>query len=556
MFGWMDYLAPGMVAHAVLALSVVAALGLALGSLGFRSVRLGTAGVLFAGLLLGQAGLHIDQNILEFVRDFGLILFVFTVGLQVGPGFFASLKSQGLRLNTLASSIVLLGGLMVVAFRFLFHFSLPTVAGLFSGATTNTPSLAAGQAALQNLKGLPPNSSDLLGMAYAVAYPFGVVGIIITMLLIQKTFRVDLEKVNDNPDSGSEMDSQIPEYIDLDVTNPNCEGIAIRDLPFLTESGVVFSRLLRDGKVVVPEDDSVLHVGDSIRLVGLKPKLSEFETVIGKKSQVNLKEISNELTTERLCVTKSEVLGKSLGELNFEHHFGTVGTRINRAGVEFAANDSVHLQFGDSLLVVGPKEGVARVSELVGNKTDALNNPHVLPVFVGIMLGVVLGSLPIALPGMPAPVRLGLAGGPLVVALCLSQVGRLGPLIWYLTPGANLALREIGIVLFLACVGLKSGGHFLEMLFSQSGISWLGAGALLTLLPLVLVGFIGRAILKVDYPTLCGVLAGSMTDPPALAFASSMTKSDRPLVAYAAVYPLVMILRVFLVQILVLTLPV
>jgi putative transport protein len=300
----------------------------------------------------------------------------------------------------------------------------------------------------------------------------------------------------------------------------------------------------------------VIHVGDSLRLVGLKAKLSEFEALIGKKSLVNLKEVPNELTTQHLHVTKREVLGKSLGELNFEHYYGTVGTRINRAGIEFAANDAVHLQFGDSLTVVGPKEGVANVAELVGNKADALNHPHVLPVFVGIMLGVVLGSLPIALPGMPGPVRLGLAGGPLLVALCLSQIGRVGPLIWYLTPGANLVLREIGIVLFLAYVGLKSGGHFLEMLFSESGLSWLGAGALLTLVPLLLVGFLARAFLNIDYPTLCGVLAGSMTDPPALAFAGSVTKSDRPLVAYAAVYPLVMILRVFLVQILVLTLPI
>jgi putative transport protein len=555
MFGWMDYLAPGMVAHAVLALSVVATLGLVLGSVGFRGIRLGSAGVLFAGLLLGQAGLHIDQNILEFVRDFGLILFVYTVGLQVGPSFFSSLKRRGLQFNIIASTIVLLGALIVVAFRFLFHFSLPTAAGLFSGATTNTPSLAAGQAALQNLKGLAPGSSDLLGMAYAAAYPFGVVGIILTMLLIQRVFGLDLEERTENLDSAAKIDSQIPDYLDLEVTNPNCEGIALRNLPFMAKSGIVFSRLLRNGKVTVPEDDSVIHIGDSLRLVGLKAKLSEFEKVIGKKSRVNLKEVPNELTTEHLHVTKREVLGKTLGELNFEHYYGSVGTRINRAGVEFAANDSVHLQFGDTLTIVGPKEGVTKVAELVGNKADALNQPHVLTVFVGIMLGVLLGSLPIVLPGMPAPVRLGLAGGPLLVALCLSQLGRLGPLIWYLTPGANLALREIGIVLFLACVGLKSGGRFLEMLFSERGLSWLGAGALLTIVPLVLVGFLARAFLKIDYPTLCGVLAGSMTDPPALAFAGSITKSDRPLVAYAAVYPLVMILRVFLVQILVLTLP-
>jgi putative transport protein len=304
MFGWMDYLAPGMVAHAVLALSVVATLGLVLGSVGFRGIRLGSAGVLFAGLLLGQAGLHIDQNILEFVRDFGLILFVYTVGLQVGPSFFSSLKRRGLQLNIIASTIVLLGAFIVVAFRFFFHFSLPTAAGLFSGATTNTPSLAAGQAALQNLKGLPPGSSDLLGMAYAVAYPFGVVGIILTMLLIQRVFGLDLAERTENLDSADEIDSQIPDYLDLEVTNPKCEGIALRNLPFMARSGIVFSRLLRNGKVTVPEDDSVIHIGDSLRLVGLKAKLSEFETVIGKKSRINLKEIPSELTTEHLHVTK------------------------------------------------------------------------------------------------------------------------------------------------------------------------------------------------------------------------------------------------------------
>jgi putative transport protein len=419
MFGWMDHLAPGMVAHAVLALSVVAALGLMLGSLGFRGVRLGAAGVLFAGLLLGQGGLHIDQNILEFVRDFGLILFVYTVGLQVGPSFFSSLKRHGLQLNIVASGIVLLGGLMVVAYRFVFHFSLPTVAGLFSGATTNTPSLAAGQAALQNLKGLAPGSSDLLGMAYAVAYPFGVVGIILTMLLIQKIFRIDAKSQTEELDPVPETDSQVLDAVDLEVTNPNCEGIAIRNLPFQQESGIVFSRLLRNGKVMVPESDSVIHVGDSLRLVGPRTKLSQFETVIGRKSRVNLGDISNEIGVERLHVTKKEVLGKSLGALNFEHYYGTIGTRLDRAGIQFAATDSAHLQFGDLLTVVGPRDGVAKVAELVGNKADALNHPHVLPVFVGIMLGVMLGSLPIALPGMPAPVRLGLAGGPLLVALCL-----------------------------------------------------------------------------------------------------------------------------------------
>jgi putative transport protein len=555
MFGWLDYVAPGIVAHAVLALSIVVALGLMLGALGFRGIRLGTAGVLFAGLFLGQAGLSINHDILEFVRDFGLILFVYTVGLQVGPSFFSSLKRRGLQLNGLAMSIVVLGALIVAGYRFAFHFSLPVVAGLFSGSTTNTPSLAAGQAVLQNLRGAASDSGDFLGMAYAIAYPFGVVGIILTMVLVQRVFRVDVQKESEIVDSSKGTDSETPDYVDLDVTNPGCHGMALRDLPLVANSGVVFSRLYRDGKVVVPEDNSVLCLGDSLRLVGPRGRLSDFETVFGQRSTTNLSQVPSELTTERLYVTKQEVLGKCLQELNFEHYYGSVGTRIVRAGVEFAAGDSVHLQFGDLLSVVGPRDGVAKVAELVGNKADALNDPHVLPVFIGIMLGVVLGSLPIALPGMPAPVRLGLAGGPLVVALGASQLGRLGPLVWYMSPGANLALREIGIVLFLACVGLKSGGRFLEMLFSPSGLSWLAAGALLTLVPLLMVAFFARGFLKMDYPILCGVLAGSMTDPPALAFASSVTKSDRPLIAYAAVYPLVMILRVFLVQVLILTLP-
>jgi putative transport protein len=553
MFGWIDYLAQGPVAHAVLAFSLVVALGLALGSLGIRGVRLGTAGVLFAGLFLGQAGLHIDQSILEFARDFGLILFVYTVGLQVGPSFFSSLKRQGLALNALGSSIVLLGGLIVIGLRFLLNFSVPAVAGLFSGATTNTPSLAAGQAALLTLKANPAGSSDILGMAYAVAYPFGVVGIILTMLLIRRTYSADpLQEAPLNTDTNN---GESPVHVDIEVTNPNVDGIPIRELPFVAESEVVFSRLHRGGKVIVPEANSVIRVGDSVRLVGTKAKLSQFETMIGKKSLVSLGDLPSNLTTERLYVTKRLVLGRTLGELNFEHVYGTVATRITRAGIEFAASNQARLQFGDVLFVVGPAEGVSKVGEMVGNKTEALNSPHIVPVFVGIMLGVILGSLPITLPGMPAPVRLGLAGGPLLIALFLSRIGRIGPLIWYMAPGANLVIREIGIALFLACVGLKSGSRLLEVLLSGNGVSWLLGGAFLTLVPLLTVGLVARRFLRIDYPTVCGVLAGSMTDPPALAFATSFTKSDRPLTAYAAVYPLVMISRVFLVQILVLTLP-
>jgi putative transport protein len=555
MFQWMEVLAQGPVAKAILALSIVAAVGLALGSPGVRGVRLGAAGVLFAGIFFGQLGLHIDERILEFVRDFGLLLFVYTVGLQVGPSFLSSLKQKGLQLNALGAIAALLSGLMVAGFRFLFHFSVPVLGGLFAGSTTNTPSLAAAQAALQSLPGQNPASGDLLGMAYAIAYPFGIVGIILTMLLVRKVFSIDVDLETRNLELSAKTSERTPDFIDLEVTNPNVVGLALRDLPFATEVGVVFSRLLRNGKVTVPDDDSVIRLGDGLRVIGPKAKLLKFEPVIGRKNSIDIKGVPSELTTEHLYVTKSEVLGKSLSELNFESTYAAVATRITRANVEFAANDQVRLQFGDFLSVVGSKEGVAQVGELVGNAPKALDHPHVLPVFVGILLGVILGSLPIVLPWMPAPVRLGLAGGPLIVALVLSQVGRVGPLIWYLSPGANLVLREIGLVLFLACVGLKSGSRFLEVLVSGSGFYWMAAGAILTFVPLVIIGFLGRKIFKLDYPTICGVLAGSMTDPPALAFATSITKSDQPLVAYAAVYPLVMILRVFIVQVLILTLP-
>jgi putative transport protein len=554
MFQWMEILAQGPVAKAVLALSIVAAVGLVFGSLGVRGIRLGAAGVLFAGIFFGQLGMHIDERILEFVRDFGLLLFVYTVGLHVGPGFFSSVKQRGLQLNALGGAVVLLGGLIVAGFRFLFHFSIPVVGGLFAGATTNTPSLAAAQAALQALPTYNAVSGDYLGMAYAVAYPFGIIGIILTMLLVRRIFSIDVNAEVRNVELSLKAGERTPDFIDLEVTNPNVDGVALRDLPFAAEAGLVFSRLLRDGKVTVPKDDSQIQLGDALRLVGPRTKILEFEPVIGRKSSIDIKSVPSELKTEHLYVTKRDVLGKSLGELNFERTYGAVVTRVTRADVEFAANNQVRLQFGDFLFVVGSKEGVVQVGELVGNKPKALDQPHVLPVFVGILLGVVLGSLPIVLPGMPAPVRLGLAGGPLIVALVLSRVGRIGRLIWYLSPSANLALREIGIVLFLACVGLKSGSRFLEVLLSGSGFYWMAAGAVLTFVPLMIVGLVGRKVFKLDYPTLCGVLAGSMTDPPALAFATSITKSDQPLVAYAAVYPLVMILRVFIVQILVLTL--
>jgi putative transport protein len=529
MFHWMEALVQGNVGQAVLAICIVAAIGLGVGSIGLRGVRLGTAGVLFVGIFCGQLGMQIDERILEFVRDFGLILFVYTIGLQVGPGFFSSLKSQGLQLNALAAGVVLLGGLIAASLRLVFRFSIPAVAGIFSGATTNTPSLAAAQAVLQNLKDQPSSNADLLGMAYAVAYPFGIIGIILTMLLIKRVFHIDAETDRIDDRAVKDSEDRTPDYVDLEVTNPNVDGVGVGNLPLASEMGIVFSRLYRDGVVNVPSDDSVIHTGDIVRLVGPKAKLAEFEKVIGRRSALDLRSVPSQVTTEHLYVTKGTVIGKSLSDLHFDHSYGVVVTRVTRAEVEFAARDNVRLQFGDLLFVVGSKSGVMKVADLVGNKPKALDHPHVLPVFVGILLGVILGSAPIVLPGIPVPVRLGLAGGPLVVALVLSQIGRAGPLIWYLSPGANFVLRELGIVLFLACVGLKSGRRFMEVLISGNGVYWMVAGAVLTLVPLLLAGLLARVVLRLNFSTICGVLAGSMTDPPALAFAGTITKSDQPL---------------------------
>jgi putative transport protein len=547
-------LAAHSVTETVAILCLVIATGLAIGSLAVKQLRFGVAGVLFSGLLFGHFGFRIDQHLLEFLREFGLILFVFTIGLQVGPSFLSSLKKQGLLLNALGAGVVVLGGLFAILWAFFPGISVPAVAGLFSGATTNTPSLAAAQAALENLPTKLPGSSDLPGMAYAVTYPFGILGIILTMFLVRRIFRVDVATEVAAVAEDQRRNPHAPDYLDLEVTNANLDGLPIKQVPFYANSGLIASRLFRDSKLTVPTEETTLRLGDSLRLVGPRATLRELANVIGKPSAIDLRSVPSDVTTDRIYVTRRDVLGRTIGELQFAERFGVAVTRITRAEVEFAAGDNLRLHLGDLLFVVGPNDGIRQVSEAVGNKPKALTHPQVLPVFVGILLGVLLGSLPIAFPGVPAPLKLGLAGGPLLVAILLSQFGRIGPLVWYLTPAANLVLREIGIVLFLACVGLKSGERFFDVLLQGQGFIWMLLGAIITFIPLMIAGIVGRMVGRLDYATLCGVLAGSMTDPPALAFAATLTQSDQPLISYATVYPLVMILRIVIAQAIVLLL--
>lgn len=549
-----DLLFGESIASAALILALVAASGLAIGSIRIYSIRLGIAGVLFSGLIFGHFQIGLEHHIMEFAREFGLILFVYSIGLQVGPGFLNSLRREGLSLNVMAASIVLLGVAVTVGVALLGGVEIPVAVGLFSGATTNTPSLAAAQAALEDAAGYSEAVAKMPGLGYAVAYPFGIIGIILTMLGIRALFRVDSKAEEADLRRTQCMVAKPIERVNLQVENPNLDGMTLCDIPLLTQSGVVFSRIMHGDEVSVITADTVLHLGDVVLAVGHKDKLHALELLFGRESAIDLHKTPSAIATRRLIVTQRKVLGKTVEALGFDIKYAVRITRVIRMGVELPPGPDVRLQFGDTLVAVGEPPNLDEAARRLGNSTAALNHPQVVPIFVGIALGVVLGSWPIAVPGLPAPVRLGLAGGPLVVAIALSRIGRIGGLIWYLPTSANFMLRELGIILFLACVGLKSGDQFIATLTQGDGLKWMALASLITLIPLVTVALIGRIFLKVNYLRLCGLLAGSMTDPPALAFAGTVTQSDAPTVAYATVYPLTMILRILCAQAMVLLL--
>lgn len=546
---WMTELLTGdSVAHAVFVLGLVAVCGLGLGSIHIKGIGLGIAGVLFAGLAFGHFGLTISHEVLDFAREFGLILFVYAIGVQVGPGFFNSLRRQGLALNGLALGIVVSGVLVTIAVSHLGGVPMPVAVGLFSGGTTNTPSLAAAQQALNELPRTSDEISRMPGLGYAVAYPFGVLGIILTMLTARRAFHVDMKR---------EVEDSLPpreaalETANIEVKNSNLDGLPIRQLPRLKDSGVVISRVQHKGEVHAAQGGTRINIGDVLLVVGPKEGLDEFRLIVGEETSVDLRELPSDVTTRTMIATRHAALGKSVQQLNWAGRFGAIVTRITRAGVELSPRSNLPLQFGDRILVVGPIEALKKVADEIGDSAKELEHPSMAAIFLGIALGVLLGSVPIPLPGFPAPVKLGLAGGPLLVAILLSRVGRIGSLVWYMPPAAGAALRETGIVLFLACVGLKAGTNFVPTVLQGDGLRWMALAALITLLPLVAATLVARLALKLPFPALCGLLAGSMTDPPALAFAHTATDSDAPAISYATVYPLVMIARIVAAQILV-----
>jgi putative transport protein len=534
------------IAWAVLALMLVAVAGLALAQIKIKGVGIGVTGVLFAAIIAGHFGMHIDETVLEFVRDFGLILFVFTIGLQLGPGFFASFRKEGLKLNFLAAAIVLLGAGVTIGAAFLFNINPFASLGLFSGATTNTPSLGATQQMLKTLGGKFAEQSGLPPLAYAAAYPGAVAGIIGVILFLKFAFG---DKAGQ-----TQVEQKEPEQLErlnLVVENPNLENLLIGEIP--GRDGVVISRIKKFDalEIETATEHMRLHKGDVILVVGAHTALEKFRDAVGRESEVNLLQASGHVVSQRMIVTRKEVLGKTIAELNFADHFGVAVTRVARAEIEMTAVRDLQLQFGDTLQVVGDEKTLAEVAKLLGNRVHALHETNFMPIFIGIALGVIIGAIPIAVPHVPVPVQLGMAGGPLILAILLSRIGRIGPLVWYMPASANIAFRELGIVLFLACVGLKAGGKFFETVFTSEGLHWLFAGLAITIIPLLLVAFFARFVLKLNSTTISGLLAGSMTDPPALAFAHTISASDAPLLAYATVYPLSMLLRIFTAQILV-----
>ncbi|MEF5367023.1 putative transporter [Escherichia coli] len=542
------------IALTVSILALVAVVGLFIGNVKFRGIGLGIGGVLFGGIIVGhfvsQAGMTLSSDMLHVIQEFGLILFVYTIGIQVGPGFFASLRVSGLRLNLFAVLIVIIGGLVTAILHKLFDIPLPVVLGIFSGAVTNTPALGAGQQILRDL-GTPMEMVDQMGMSYAMAYPFGICGILFTMWMLRVIFRVNVETEAQQHESSRTNDGALIKTINVRVENPNLHDLAIKDVPILNGDKIICSRLKREETLKVPSPDTIIQLGDLLHLVGQPADLHNAQLVIGQEVDTSLSTKGTDLRVERVVVTNENVLGKRIRDLHFKERYDVVISRLNRAGVELVASGDISLQFGDILNLVGRPSAIDAVANVLGNAQQKLQQVQMLPVFIGIGLGVLLGSIPVFVPGFPAALKLGLAGGPLIMALILGRIGSIGKLYWFMPPSANLALRELGIVLFLSVVGLKSGGDFVNTLVNGEGLSWIGYGALITAVPLITVGILARMLAKMNYLTMCGMLAGSMTDPPALAFANNLhPTSGAAALSYATVYPLVMFLRIITPQLL------
>lgn len=552
---WIENLIWGEnVAQSIMLFAAVIAVGIVLGKVKIKGISLGITFVLFVGILAGHFGLKIHPEVLHFMKEFGLILFVYSVGLQVGPGFLSSFKKGGLQLNLLAAGIVFLGAITTIVIHFITDIPMPTMVGIMSGAVTNTPGLGAAQEAYFDIHGV---ADSTIAMAYAVAYPLAVVGIIASIMLVRFIFKINMDKETQDLD-GAESEQSSVTLLSLVVNNPAIFDKTIKELaPSLEGRKFIVSRILHkhSNTIEIVSSKTTLNEGDKILVVTTPNDATTVSTFIGGSIEMSVEEwevLDKQLVSKRVLVTRSHINGKTIKELNLRNNFGVNITRVNRAGLDLVAYPNLQLQIGDRLMIVGDANAIHNVSNTLGNQLKMLNEPHLIPIFIGIFLGVLLGSIPIAFPGIPQPIKLGLAGGPLIVAILMSILGTRYKLVTYTTLSANLMLREIGICFFLACVGLGAGENFIDTIINGGGVNWIGYGIIITLLPILTIAILARKVVKVNYFTLTGLMAGSMTDPPALAYANSISNNDAPAVSYSSVYPLTMFLRVLTAQLLIL----
>lgn len=555
-----ELLSPGntSLAAAVMLYSFIIFAGIYLGKIKICGVSLGVTFVLFVGILLGHFGYTVHHDILHFLRDFGLILFIFSIGMQVGPGFFSSFKEGGVRMNMLAVTGVLLNAAIAIALYYIQggengNTSLPEMVGIMSGAVTNTPGLGAAQQTVLQINENASTVSQDMAMGYAAAYPLGVVGIILSLILIKIFFKIDLQKEIEEVENDTKDSQLAPHVVTLKVTNELMAGLDIRKIHDIINANFVISRMEKpDGTIIIPKSTDTLELGDLILLVCSVQDEETFNRFIGPKVEKKWEMVQGPVVSRKIVVTKTDYNGAKLGSLRLRMGYKLNVTRVTRAGVDLLATANLRLQLGDRLTVVGKPEDIQRLGDRLGNSMKRLNEPNLFTMFVGIFIGIVVGSIPFFLPGMSVPMKLGLAGGPLVVAILISAFGTKIHLVTYTNSSANLLLREIGICLFLASVGIAAGKDFATTVFNIRGAMWVGYGLIITLIPLLVVGIIARGKYKMNYLAIIGMLSGNYTDPPALAYANKVANNDAPAVAYSTVYPLTMFMRVIVAQLLIL----
>ena len=546
------FVSPDSVAHIALLYAMVIAIGVYLGKIKFGGIALGVTFVLFAGILAGHFGLTAPTNILTFIQDFGLILFVFMIGLQVGPGFFESFGKGGITLNMLSVGTVLLNVVVMFACYFIFFdtsnpVNLPMMVGTMYGAVTNTPGLGAANEALSSV--FPNGGAPQIASGYACAYPLGVLGIIGATIALRFICRISLNKEEKALEDADAEDTHVkPHQMHLQVTNSYLAGRTILQIHDFLNRDFVCSRLLHDGHVTIPNRDTILELGDQLFIVCAEADAEAIIAFIGPEIQVAWEKTDQPMVSKRILVTKSSINGKTLGQMHFSSVYGVNVTRITRQGMDLFASPHLPLQVGDRVMVVGPEDLVNRVADVLGNSIKRLDAPNIATIFIGILVGIIFGSLPIAIPGMPVPLKLGIAGGPLIIAILIGRYGYKIRLVTYTTTSANMMLREIGLVLFLASVGIKAGAGFWDTVVQGDGLKYVYTGFIITIIPILIIGTLARLKYKFNYFTIMGMIAGTYTDPPALAYANQTCSKEAPAIGYSTVYPLSMFLRILAAQ--------